>query len=609
MSENELLHFKREFIFLSPKEQEIFILTLLQEARQPSTNKPVRPRGKISNNRIRLTLHYHVYPFGRVCRVVFRNLFSISDKKLRNIITYLKTFNFPSPRCHGNTGRIPQQTLAPEIRIDIENWIMNFAMRVGEPNWRTISSESNINLIFLPACYTISMLYSLCLEDTDHQFSRSTFYSIFNNDICKHVRIRSPRSDMCDTCDLLRNILNSIAHKHQEGQEVVALPSAQLSDHLALARAAREDYKNDQKQARKGIVSHYSFDYSQNLALPQKSDQPCSFYFFSLRNVYLFGITDESCNRQINYLMDEGECAKGSNEVVSMVWHFLKTLPSDKRVHIVFNADNCIGQNKNNTMVKFFLWQCLMGYSKTIQVKFMIKGHTHFGPDSNFSHIKKRYRRSNAFSLEHLSEIVNESSATNSAEIVDHKCFFDFKTVLDTYFKDLPEIRNYHYFLFATDKPAIVGVKENLNDEWTEYFLLKPPLNQSNAKSQCNVNLNPLHPTGLNRIKQIDLYEKVRKFVPDEFKDVLCPKPKDYSKDKTSKAEMDKKESLSQNKSGIARRQKASKKELIILNKVYDKTPFPSNSTINSIAAELNWTEESVTVWFNNKRQRNKGKI
>jgi len=608
LNENELLHFKREFNFLSSKEQEIFILTLLQEARQPSTNKPVRPRGKITN-RIRLTLHYQMYPFGRVCRLVFRNLFSISDKKLRNLITYLKTFNFPSPRCHGNTGRTPKQTLAPEIRIRIENWIMNFAMRVGEPNWRTISSESNINLIFLPACYTISMLYSLCLEDTGHQFSRSTFYSIFNSDTCKHVRIRNPRSDMCDTCDLLRSILNSIAHKHQEGQEVVDLPSAQLANHLALARATREDYKNDQNLAKKGIISHFSFDYSQNLVLPQKTDQPCSFYFYSLRNVYLFGITDESCNRQINYLMDEGECAKGSNEVVSMVWHFLNTLSPDKRAHIVFNADNCVGQNKNNTMVKFFLWQCLMGYSKTIQVKFMIKGHTHFGPDSNFSHIKKRYRRSNAFSLEQLAEIVNKSSVSNKAEIIDHKIFFDFKTVLDTYFKDLPEIRNYHYFLFDTDRPGIVSVKENLRDEWIEYFLLKPPLNQSNAKSQCDIRPNPLQSPGLNRIKQINLYEKVRKFVPDEFKDVICPKPTDYTRNKTAQVEIEARDSLSTKKSGIVRRQKASKEELIILNKVFDKTPFPSNSTINSIATELNWAEQSVRSWFNNKRYKNKSKI
>jgi len=173
----------------------------------------------------------------------------------------------------------------------------------------------------------------------------------------------------------------------------------------------------------------------------------------------------------------------------------------------------------------------------------------------------------------------------------------------------LPEIRNYHYFLFDTDRPGIVSVKENLRDEWIEYFLLKPPLNQSNAKSQCVVRPNPLKSQGLNRIKQINLYEKVRKFVPDEFKDIICPKPTDYTGNKTTQVKIEGRDSLSTKKSGIVRRQKASKEDLIILNKIFDKTAFPSNSTINSMATKLNWTEQSVRSWFNNKRYRNKGKI
>jgi len=77
----------------------------------------------------------------------------------------------------------------------------------------------------------------------------------------------------------------------------------------------------------------------------------------------------------MNYLIDEASCTKGSNEVVSMLWHFLSSLPKKKKKHIIFNADNCIGQNQNNTLMKFFTWLCLRGYSRIIEVKFMIKGH------------------------------------------------------------------------------------------------------------------------------------------------------------------------------------------------------------------------------------------
>jgi hypothetical protein len=187
LSFDKLLHFKRELNFLSAKEQEMFMLTLLQEARQPSLSQPVRPRGK-DNNRVRLTLKYHLYPFGRVCRSVFRNLFDISDNKLRNLLRHLQRHNFPHPRCHGNTEHLPKHTLPARERTYVEDWIKNFATRVGEPNWRTISADSDLHLIFLPACYTISLLYNLCLEEIgphiDISFSKSTFYSIFRSGAC-----------------------------------------------------------------------------------------------------------------------------------------------------------------------------------------------------------------------------------------------------------------------------------------------------------------------------------------------------------------------------------------------------------------------------------------
>lgn len=613
LSVEELVKFQRGFQGLSPQDQELYIITLLQEARQPSLSKLVRPRGE-THERIRLTLKYHIYPFGRVCRSVFRKLFGLSDKKLRNLFAHLQTSNFPCLRNHGNTGRPPKHTLPPEQRHSVENWIINFAMRIGEPNWRTISPESDVHLIFLPACYTISMLHALCLEDIGNRlefsFSRSTFYSILRSDACKHVRISNPRTDMCNTCDLLKKTLTSMAQQYREEKEPPPLPAVHLANHLSLARAAREDYKNDQKKARKGNISHFSYDYSQNLVLPQKADQPGAFYFFSLRNVYLFGINDESCNRQMNYLIDESECSKGSNDVISMIWHFLSSLPQSKRLHIIFNADNCIGQNKNNTMVKFFLWQCLMGYSQTIQVKFMIQGHTHFGPDSNFSHIKRRYRRSNAFCIENLATTIQDSSATNEVEILDHTHFFDFRTGLDQYFDNLPGISNFHYFLFDVDKPGIISVKEHLGDKWSEYLLLKSSLKPFNAKLCCTFKPSPLAAPGMRRSKQIELYEKVRRYVPDEFKDALCPKPIDYidkgaSTEHTVKSTI-KKRSMSTGYSTKQRRPKASKEELAILNDVFVKTAYPSSTTIAKIAEELNWNTQSVKVWFNNKRFREK---
>lgn len=348
-----LLMFKQSLNELLAGEYEVYVLTLLQQAqaiqktqnvncRKPQ-NSPQRPRKKVS---------YRIAPFGNVCRSVFKNLLGIGEKKLRNLCKHLDEQDVPIPRKHGNTGISPHNKLSSEKTGQIEAWIHALAKRIGEPSRRNINQKDKKPTIFLPACYTMTMLFELCVDSISQQsdfvFSRSTFYSILTSDVCKHIRVSSPKTDVCETCDCLRTELNSIAHgsPYQEGQEI-SLPSVSLSNHLFWARTARDEYKNDQKRARDGAISHFSFDYSQNLVLPHKSNQPGPFYFYSLKNCYLFGITDESCNCQMNYLIDEAECAKGSNEVVSMLWHFLLSLPGKKKKHMIFNADNCIGQHKD----------------------------------------------------------------------------------------------------------------------------------------------------------------------------------------------------------------------------------------------------------------------
>ena len=59
----------------------------------------------------------------------------------------------------------------------------------------------------------------------------------------------------------------------------------------------------------------------------------------------------EAIPRQTNYLIDEDvDAGKGANTVVSMLHHFFANHGlGDEHVHL--HADNCVGQNKNNTMI------------------------------------------------------------------------------------------------------------------------------------------------------------------------------------------------------------------------------------------------------------------
>ena len=116
---------------------------------------------------------------------------------------------------------------------------------------------------------------------------------------------------------------------------------------------------------------------------------------------------DEGTSSQVNYLIDEAQsCGKGANSIVSMVHHFLQNFAHGAN-NILLHADNCVGQNKNNTMIQYLAWRVITGLSTSCELSFMIPK---FSPDRFFGMIKRKYRRTKIDSLTQLAEMVNSST-------------------------------------------------------------------------------------------------------------------------------------------------------------------------------------------------------
>ena len=98
---------------------------------------------------------------------------------------------------------------------------------------------------------------------------------------------------------------------------------------------------------------------------------------FCLAKISKYTVAWETIGRQVKYLINEGEgIGKGANATVSLMQvHGLK------EDHLLLHADNCVGQNKNNTLLHYLLFCVLMGYHKSITLSFMLAGHTKFVPD------------------------------------------------------------------------------------------------------------------------------------------------------------------------------------------------------------------------------------
>ena len=253
---------------------------------------------------------------------------------------------------------------------------------------------------------------------------------------CSNIKIQPARSDLCDKCD---QWLVSLRHSLSDEQRKNI--NDRYNDHNTKAKAFRDSYNANIEVAEKEwrgkrdkdheqilhclesrihlspFISHayldiqmqYSFDYCQQVLLPFSSQQRGTIYFRTPRKVQVFGVCCEPLSRQVFFLIDEAQqVGKGAAVVVSLVHAFFHLHGLGER-RVTLPADNCVGQNKNTTMMWYLTWRVITGQHDRIQFNFMLPGHTMFRPDSYFGLFKKHYRRQDCVDdMEDLADCVRQ---------------------------------------------------------------------------------------------------------------------------------------------------------------------------------------------------------
>ena len=179
---------------------------------------------------------------------------------------------------------------------------------------------------------------------------KSCFCTIWDS-VLSHIRIATPRDDVCATCEKLRK---QVADAVSEEDKIER--SQQLSSHVIGAQRERTVYRECLQRATDSKdmppeerYNHYTFDFCQNVALPHHSRQMGPLYFLSLRKVQIFGVRIDWIGKQLNFLLDESETigadgtqSHGPNTVISLVDHVLNGIGRDEKTCAV-HADNCPG--------------------------------------------------------------------------------------------------------------------------------------------------------------------------------------------------------------------------------------------------------------------------
>ena len=179
-------------------------------------------------------------------------------------------------------------------------------------------------------------------------------------------------------------------------------------------KAKRDEAKADLENGVKWPYRRDCFvgDYSQNMALPWfGNEQPGVTYYYSPLSIYIFGMANYATEHLYAYVYDEGEGAKGGNNVSSLVYKHLvdvgiiKEWEDSGRVpgeSLTLVFDNCPGQNKNRMVLRLPMWIVDMGLYRKCQVVFLVAGHTKNVCDRRFKDMKKDCHKTDIISILHL---------------------------------------------------------------------------------------------------------------------------------------------------------------------------------------------------------------
>ena len=443
-------------------------------------------------------------------------------------------------RTHGNSKRAPSNAIPYDDVRHLTTYITNFAKAHGMPLPGRVPGHRD-KVMVLPSDITKVFVYTkyreACSANGWEAAGRSKFFSVWQESL-PHISISKPSSDLCYTCQ--KNSLKIQKAGCLPDEEKAELYKT-AQDHIQRARTERDHYKSQAEVAKSAweasengkyipTLGHYSYDFAQQVHFPFSSQQTGPEFFKTARKCAIFGVCNDGKSQQVNYLIDEAENpGKGADCVISLVHHYLEK-HGCKEKSLNLHADNCTAQNKNNATIQYMMWRVMADKNESIQLSFMLVGHTKFSPDRFFGHFKKVFRHSTVSTFTEIASVMERSTHNhqNVPQLVrgpgNEKLveFYQWSTHLSQFFKAIPNILSYRGFRVTNDKPGIVYLKEFSDSTETSFDIRRPDLNKDLLLAMPQ--LTPI--CGLDLQRQWYLCENIRQHCHSTLgADLTCPKP------------------------------------------------------------------------------------
>ncbi|CAG8825058.1 37777_t:CDS:2, partial [Gigaspora margarita] len=409
----------------------------------------------------------------KLCKNTYLKLIGVGKDYLIYVKENLVTKGLVE-RVHGNTKRIPKiknrTTIDQTVSTLVFTFISNYANIHGYPSPGRHLQEDTQSIIYLP---------------TNKDYTK----------LLPYIKFMTPGTDLCETCEMLKAEIRSA--NYNEEKELI---QKRLDDHKQKAEIEREYYHNNILTSTiLPDTGHVCYDWAQNVPVPYSPQQIGTSYFKSALQAHIFGICNTGQNpaQQLNYIIAENEfpqgTGKGANTTINLVYNGLQRFYNHGK-HLKVTCDNCSAQNKNNLSLYFWCWLTLVGMYDTIEINFMVTGHTKFICDGYFGNIKTLFRKTIINTVDDVQKVVNKSTKNGANKGIRYNnseewAYYDFSKFLKPHFKELPRILKYNHFLFTSKNPG---------------------------KALCQTEAHE---------RQEYLYYEIRKYIDIKYQEITCPKP------------------------------------------------------------------------------------
>ena len=225
-SYNDIVGHVYDIRALTKDEKEINIMTLLKDCMSETTERGKR----------RKRCRQFKVEGKHVCKRTFMLFYDIGKHALKAIQSHVAEKGI-TPRVHGNTGKKPRHAICFDDVMRVVNFVRNVADTRGLPQPAAPRGIDNVPIVFLPSGTTKEGIFkdyaASCQEAGVRDLRLTSFKDIWRTCL-PHIRIGSPRHDVCATCEKMRR---TIMDARAEQEKLDATES--FRDHILIAREVR----------------------------------------------------------------------------------------------------------------------------------------------------------------------------------------------------------------------------------------------------------------------------------------------------------------------------------------------------------------------------------